>query len=48
MKRRAFALAITAAILVTGCVPTLHPLYTERDLTFDAALIGLWCGAEDD
>lgn len=42
MKRRAFLLAMTAAVLMSGCVPALHPLYTEQDLIFDAALIGVW------
>ena len=27
---------------LAGCIQTLHPLYTENDLTFDAALIGVW------
>jgi hypothetical protein len=32
--------------LLGGCVPSLHPLYTEKDLTFDPALLGQW--TEDD
>jgi hypothetical protein len=25
-----------------GCVPSLHPLYTDQDLAFDPALVGIW------
>jgi hypothetical protein len=30
------------AVLLGGCVPSLHPLFTENDLIFDANLIGSW------
>lgn len=34
-------------LLISGCVvPSLHPLFTEKDLVFDPALIGTW--AEED
>lgn len=33
-------------ILSTGCIPSLHPLYTEEDLVFEPGLIGQW--TEDD
>ncbi len=29
-------------LLSTGCVRSLHPLYTDKDLVFDAALVGQW------
>src|ERR1044071_4993277 len=35
------------AMLMTSCVPSLYPLYTERDLVFERALVGNWI-AEDD
>ncbi len=28
--------------IVVGCIPSLHPLYTEKDLVFEKALIGTW------
>lgn len=28
--------------LAGGCVPSLNPLYTEQDLVFDPALVGVW------
>ncbi len=35
-------LALCAAVVVVGCVPSLHPVYTESDLVFEPALIGDW------
>ncbi len=29
-------------LVLGGCVPSLHPLYTEKDLIFDPALLGEW------
>src|SRR3972149_838104 len=29
-------------IFLTGCVPSLHPLFTDKDLVFDPALVGTW------
>ena len=29
-------------LVLGGCVPSLHPLYTDKDLTFDSALLGEW------
>jgi hypothetical protein len=31
-----------AILLVPGCVPSLHPLYTEQDLVYDERLLGEW------
>jgi hypothetical protein len=33
---------VLGATLLVGCLPTLHPIYTERDLVFDPALVGVW------
>ncbi len=36
-------MALTGIVLLTaGCVPSLHPLYTEKDLVFEPALLGTW------
>jgi len=40
MKRLILPLALLAAL--AGCVPSLNPLYTEKDLVFDPALLGVW------
>jgi hypothetical protein len=29
-----------------GCVPSIHPLYTEADLIFDPAIVGDWADKE--
>jgi hypothetical protein len=29
-------------IILGGCVPSLHPLFTENELVFDANLVGKW------
>lgn len=34
-----------AVILAAGCVPSLHPLYTDKDVIFEEKLLGRW---EDD
>jgi len=39
------AVAVVAASLA-GCVPSLHPLYTEQDLVFEPALAGEWSGKD--
>ena len=38
--------ALGLALLLAGCVPSLHPLYTEEDLVYDSALVGTWIEAE--
>ncbi len=38
-----FKFAILGFLLVlTSCVPSLNPLYTDGDLIFDEALLGVW------
>jgi hypothetical protein len=34
--------AVMVAVLVSGCVPSLFPLYTDKDQVFDPALVGTW------
>ena len=29
-------------VLLTGCVPSLHPLYTDKEVVYDPKLIGVW------
>lgn len=35
-------IAAAAVALLVGCLPSLHPLYTDSDIVFDQALIGDW------
>jgi hypothetical protein len=34
------------AVILGGCVPSLHPLFTQNDLIFDANLVGNWASME--
>ena len=33
-------------LILAGCVPSWNPLYTEKDLVFEPALVGTWTPAE--
>ena len=46
MRSAAAILILSSIVLASACVPSLNPLYTEEDLTFDSTLIGTWI--EDD
>jgi hypothetical protein len=35
---------LLATGLLLGCVPSLNPLYTDKDVVFDPALVGSWTG----
>lgn len=45
---------ITASLIMVlmlaacSCVPSLHPLYTDRDVAFDPELLGEWIEAKPD
>ncbi|MEW5875699.1 MAG: hypothetical protein AB1752_11040 [Candidatus Zixiibacteriota bacterium] len=43
-------IAIAIGLMLIGCIPSLHPLYTDADLVFDPALLGTWMekSAEDE
>ncbi len=41
-KMRAFAILVVLVVL-GGCIPvSLNPFYSDKDLTFDPALVGQW------
>jgi hypothetical protein len=45
--KNALRFAIIGFLLIfTGCVQSLNPLYTDADLIFDEALLGVWTDAE--
>lgn len=45
---RWLSVAVTTLLGIAGCIPTsIHPLYTEKDLVFDPALVGVWSEKED-
>jgi|SRR6185295_1561313 len=47
MKRTTLWLSVGASLVLAGCVPSLNPLYTEKDLVFEAALVGTWAEQDD-
>jgi len=42
MRSLKILILLGMAIFLSGCVPSLHPLFTEKDLVFDPALVGTW------
>ncbi len=32
--------------LMIGCVPSLHPLFSDKDLVLEPALVGTWIGSD--
>jgi len=52
-NRRAMAaasvlVAVGIAVMAAGCIPSLHPLYTEKDLVFDPSIVGVWAEKDAD
>ena len=46
---RFFILSLLAvAVVCAGCIPSLHPIYTESDVVYDSALAGVWSEAESE
>src|SRR5207245_7376674 len=47
---RSLTALLTLGLLLAlgGCIPSLHPLYTDNDVVFDPALLGQWVRAERD
>ena len=35
-------LVVTVSLVIAGCIPSLYPLYTDKDTTFDPAIVGSW------
>ncbi len=48
MRTMKILLTFGIALLISGCLqPSLHPLFTEKDLVFDPGLIGAWVGENE-
>ena len=45
MKKSNMLLCLGLLVLSAGCIRSLHPIYTEKDLVFEPGLVGRW--AED-
>jgi hypothetical protein len=50
MRKKILSTAAMFAVLILGCGPamSLHPLYTEEDVIFEPALVGVWGEKEDE
>ena len=48
MRTIKFLTAIALAALMAGCAPSLHPLYTVKDVVFDRSLVGVWVSDDGD
>jgi len=46
MKNTLKLFTLSFLLMFAGCVHTLNPLYTEQDLIFDAALLGVWTDSD--
>ena len=46
MKFRLAVFIAAITVIVPGCLRSLHPLYTEKDLVFDEKLLGTWIEKE--
>jgi hypothetical protein len=48
MRKTTTTLALGIVLLIPGCFPiSLHPLYTDSDLVFDAGLVNAWRGQDE-
>jgi hypothetical protein len=47
MKSLGLVFTIMFLAFFTGCVPSLHPLYTQDDLVFEPGLVGKWSPMEE-
>lgn len=45
---RCLLAAIVTAVLFSGCIPFLHPLYTEDTMVFEPELLGTWKFSDDE
>jgi len=44
----AVLMLLVVSLLMGACVPSLHPLYTEKELVFEPALVGGWTTEDAD
>ncbi len=47
MKKLNHVTFVIAALMLAGCVPSLNPLYTEKDVIYDSDLVGVWQSADE-
>ena len=42
MKTRTLIAIAIAGVLLSACIPSVNPFYTDKDLIFDPRLLGEW------
>lgn len=42
MKNHIVTITLGIVSILSGCIPTLNPIYTEKDLVFESELLGTW------
>jgi len=42
MKKRNTMVLAAIVVLLSACIPSVNPFYTDRDLVFEAPLVGTW------
>lgn len=47
MKKLILATLLTVVLGMAGCIPSLHPIYTDEDVVFEPALLGIWSNNEE-
>jgi len=47
MRIRAFLALSAVALWLSACIPSVNPFYTEKDVIFDARLVGEWQAKDD-
>lgn len=40
--KKTFSLILLVATFLAGCIPSLHPIYTKKDVIFVRGLLGTW------
>ena len=46
MRKITQLLLLASVVMASGCVPTLHSLFTAKDVSYDPALEGVWQNAD--
>src|SRR5262249_54826593 len=47
MKTRNLTVAAAATLLLCSCIPSVNPFFTNKDVVFDARLLGEWRAKEN-
>ena len=42
MKTKSLTILSLVSLFLVGCIPSLHPLYTENELVYEPSLLGIW------